>query len=94
VPSIMNLLRDPFERADFNSNTYYDWMVDHIPQVYQAQALVADQIANFVKYPPRQKAASFNLDAVMRQLGPAIAAEKKKEAQAKQEEEREPVLAK
>jgi len=29
-----------------------------------------------VKYPPRQKAASFNLDAVMAQLGPAIAAEK------------------
>jgi hypothetical protein len=25
----MNLRRDPFERAD--SNTYYDWMVDHIP---------------------------------------------------------------
>ena len=33
-----------------------------------------------MKYPPRQKAASFNLDAVMAQLGPAIQAEKAKEA--------------
>ena len=57
--------RDPFERADFNSNTYYDWMVDHVPQLYQVQALVAGQIAEFVKYPPRQKPASFNLDEVL-----------------------------
>ena len=31
VPHIVNLRRDPFERADFNSNTYWDWMVDHVP---------------------------------------------------------------
>ena len=43
-------------------------MIDHVPQLYQCQAIVADQIENFVKYPPRQKAASFNLDAVMAQL--------------------------
>ena len=32
------------------------------------QALVAEQIETFMKFPPRQKPASFNLDAVMRQL--------------------------
>ena len=32
------------------------------------QALVAAQIADFVKYPPRQKPASFNLDGVLRHL--------------------------
>ncbi len=57
-----SLRRDPFERADFNSNVYYDWMINHVPQLYQCQAIVAGQIANYVKYPPRQKAASFNLD--------------------------------
>jgi hypothetical protein len=62
---IYNLRRDPFERADFNSNTYFDWMVDHVPQLYLMQAVVASQIKNFVKYPPRQKPASFNLDAVL-----------------------------
>ncbi len=65
LPYIMNLRRDPFERAQTNSNTYLDWMVDHVPQMYAMQALVASEIANFVKFPPRQKPASFNLDAVL-----------------------------
>jgi arylsulfatase len=82
LPHIFHLRRDPFERASFNSNTYFDWMFDHIPQLYECQDLVAAQIENYVKYPPRQKAASFNLDSVMAQLGPAIKAyaEKRKEA--------------
>jgi arylsulfatase len=82
VPHIFNLRRDPFERADFNSNTYWDWTVDHAPYLYLAQAIVQRQIEDFVKFPPRQKAASFNLDAVMAALGPAMAAEKAKEVQA------------
>jgi arylsulfatase A-like enzyme len=65
VPLIYNLRRDPFERADFNSNTYYDWLMNHVPQLYLMQATVAAEIENFVKFPPRQKPASFNLDAVL-----------------------------
>jgi len=68
LPYIMNLRRDPFERAEYNSNTYMDWLVNHVPQLYLAQEAVAEQIADFVKYPPRQKPASFNLDEVMRQV--------------------------
>ena len=29
VPLIFNLRRDPFERAQHNSNTYFDWMFYH-----------------------------------------------------------------
>jgi len=87
LPHIFSLRRDPFERASYNSNVYFDWMIDHVPQLYQVQGLVQDQIANFVKYPPRQKPASFNLDAVMAQLGPAIKAEKEAEAAAKAKKE-------
>jgi arylsulfatase A-like enzyme len=79
LPKIFSLRRDPFERADFNSNVYWDWMINHVPQLYQCQAIVAAQIENYVKYPPRQKAASFNLDAVMASLGPAEAAYAAKE---------------
>ena len=82
LPYICNLRRDPFERAEFNSNTYLDWMVDHVPQIYMAQAVTAAQIDNYIKYPPRQKAASFNLDTVMASLGPAQAAYKAQEAAA------------
>jgi arylsulfatase len=63
----MNLRRDPFERADFNSNQYWDWNINHIPQLYLMQAVVAEQIQDFAKFPPRQKPASFNLDAVLEQ---------------------------
>ena len=28
---VMNLRCDPFERADFNSNRYWDWALNHVP---------------------------------------------------------------
>ena len=68
APKMFNLRRDPFERADENSNTYWDWLLSHAYLLYGMQALVAQQIDNFVKYPPRQKPASFNLDAVLAQI--------------------------
>ena len=68
IPKMFHLRRDPFERADENSNTYFDWMISHAYIMYMMQAIVAQQIANFKKYPPRQKPASFNLDAVLRTL--------------------------
>ena len=68
VPLIFNLRRDPFERAQHNSNTYYDWMLSHAFLLYEMQALVARELDDFVKYPPRQKPASFNLDEVLRQV--------------------------
>jgi arylsulfatase A-like enzyme len=68
VPKIFNLRRDPFERADENSNTYYDWLLDHAFLLVPTQALVAQQIQSFKEFPPRQKPASFNLDRVLEQL--------------------------
>ena len=68
APKLFNLRRDPFERADESSNTYWDWLLSHTYVVYMMQGLVAAQIDAFRKFPPRQKPASFNLDAVMRTL--------------------------
>jgi len=68
LPHIFNLRRDPFERADFNSNRYWDWVMEHVPQLYLMQAVIAGQIEDFVKFPPRQKPASFNLDSVLQQV--------------------------
>lgn len=68
APKMFNLRQDPFERADENSNTYWDWLISHAYVMYGMQAVVAEQIENFVKFPPRQKPASFNLTTVMRQL--------------------------
>lgn len=68
LPKMFNLRRDPFKRADDNSNTYWDWLISHAYLIYAMQAVVAAQIDEFAAFPPRQKAASFNLDAVKRQL--------------------------
>jgi arylsulfatase len=68
IPKFYNLRLDPFERADFNSNVYWDWVINHVFMIYEMQAVVAGQIADFAKFPPRQKPASFNLDAVLAQV--------------------------
>jgi arylsulfatase A-like enzyme len=70
VPLIFNLRRDPYERAQKTSNTYYDWMLDRAYMLVPAQAYVGNFLATFKEFPPRQKAASFSLDKVMEALVP------------------------
>jgi arylsulfatase A-like enzyme len=68
VPKIFNLRTDPYERADITSNTYYDWLFDHVFLLVPAQDYVGHFLTSFRDYPQRQKAASFNLDEVMEKL--------------------------
>jgi arylsulfatase len=68
VPLIENLRRDPYERAEITSNTYYDWLLDHAYLLVPAQTYVANFMKTFKEFPPRQKAASFSLDQVMEML--------------------------
>jgi arylsulfatase len=68
VPKIFNLRRDPFERADENSNTYWDWLLDHAFILVPIQAYVKQLMETLVAFPPRQKPASFNLDRVIEEL--------------------------
>jgi arylsulfatase len=68
VPKIFNLRTDPYERADITSNTYYDWLFDHVFLLVPAQDYVGQFLMTFKHYPQRQKAASFNLDEVMQKL--------------------------
>ncbi len=68
VPLIFNLRRDPYERAQITSNTYYDWLIDRVFLLVPAQQYVGKFLGTFREYPPRQKAASFSLDKVMETL--------------------------
>ncbi len=68
VPLLFNLRRDPYERATLTSNTYYDWLLDHVFFFVPAQAYVGNFLETFKEFPPRQKAASFSLDQVMEKL--------------------------
>ena len=65
VPLILNLRRDPYERAPLTSNTYYDWLIDRAYLLVPAQAYVGQFLKTLQAYPPRQKAASFSLDQVL-----------------------------
>jgi arylsulfatase len=68
VPKIFNLKTDPYEFADITSNTYWDWVLDHIFVLVPAQALVGEFLATLKEFPPRQKAASFSIDQVVEKL--------------------------
>ena len=68
VPLLFNLRRDPYERGMVTSNTYDDWFLDRPYLLLPAQDFVGDFLKTFDEYPPRQKAASFNLSQVMEKL--------------------------
>jgi arylsulfatase A-like enzyme len=68
VPLIFNLRRDPYERAQITSNTYYDWLIDRVFLLVPAQAYVGEFLKTFQEYPPRQEPASFSLEKVLEKL--------------------------
>jgi arylsulfatase len=68
VPLLFNLRRDPYERATITSNSYYEWLLDRAFLLVPAQAYVAEFLATFEEFPPRQKAASFGIDQVMEKM--------------------------
>jgi len=68
IPYLINLRRDPYEFATITSNTYWDWYLDHVFLLLPATNYVGKFIATFKDYPPRMKAASFNLGDTMEAL--------------------------
>ncbi len=71
-PKLFNLRRDPFERADRDSNTYWDWLIDRIFLMVPAQAFVQKHLQSLLEFPPRQKPSTFNLDRVLEQMRDAM----------------------
>jgi arylsulfatase len=72
MTKLYNLMQDPFERADITSNTYWDWIINHVPQVYMGMGEVTLFVASFKEYPPRSTPPSFNpanmLDETLRDI--------------------------
>ncbi len=83
VPALTNLRLDPFERTGWpqdgtkeGGQQYFDWFKYQFWRFVFVQQLVGKEIQTFLDYPPMQRGASFNLDAVKAELG-----EKMKEAE-------------
>jgi arylsulfatase A-like enzyme len=79
VPTIVNLRLDPFERTSwYKGNTgsfqYWDWYKYEFWRFVFVQQEVAKLAMTAIEFPPMQKGASFNLDAVKEKIAAARAA--------------------
>jgi len=68
VPLLFNLRRDPFEKAQHNSNTYNDWFLDRAFVLVPMQQLAGQFLKTMAEYPPSQTPGSFNLEKVQKQI--------------------------
>jgi arylsulfatase len=72
LPKLFNLRMDPYERADITSNTYWDWYFSRAFMIAASQSIASQVLATFEEFPPRQKAASFNIDQAVEKMNEAI----------------------
>jgi arylsulfatase A-like enzyme len=68
LPALYDLRSDPFERANHESIGYPMWRIERVYLLVPAQAYVANWLASFKEFSPRQKPASFSLEQVMQKL--------------------------
>ena len=78
MPILVNLRLDPFERAGFSqgangSFAYMNWFMYQFWRFVLVQQEVAVYAKSFIDFPPMQKGASFNLEAVKAQIMKAVA---------------------
>ncbi|MGI9326152.1 MAG: arylsulfatase [Pseudomonadales bacterium] len=69
IPKVFNLRRDPFERADTDSNSYNVWWDHKIAAVgVQGRVAVAQFVQTLQQFPPRQRPGTFTVDQIMESL--------------------------
>ncbi len=73
IPLLFNLRRDPYERSNITSNTYWDWYLNHVFLLLPAAEYVGQFLETFEEFPPRQKPGSFTIgdakDKIFSQIG-------------------------
>jgi arylsulfatase A-like enzyme len=73
MPVLVNLRLDPFERTGLTGSlNYFSWFVYEFWRFVLVQQQVAKFGASFIEFPPVQKGATFNLEAVKEQLLKAV----------------------
>jgi arylsulfatase len=81
-PVLTNIRLDPFERTgmyngkDNGSLAYYNWFVLEFWRFVLVQQEIAKAAHSFIEYPPMQKGASFNLEALKSELAKKMEAAK------------------
>jgi arylsulfatase len=73
-PILVNLRLDPFERTGLGGSlAFYNWFAYEFWRFVLVQEVVAQGAQSFIEFPPMQKGASFNMEAVKAQVEKAIA---------------------
>jgi arylsulfatase len=68
-PLLVNLRLDPFERTGLSgSMNYYNWYAYEFWRFVFVKDKVAQEAQTFIEFPPVQKGASFNLEALKQDL--------------------------
>jgi len=68
VPKLFDMRGDPFERADHDVEGYNIWRFDRAYLILPAVNYVAQHLATYQEFPPRQKPGTFNLNRVLETL--------------------------
>ena len=68
LPKLFDMRGDPFERADHEASGYDMWRFDRAYLILPAVDYVAQHLATYKAFPPRQEAGSFNLNKVLETL--------------------------
>ena len=68
LPLLFNLRRDPFERAQHNSNTYHDWMIDRAYVLGPMQVVASRFLMTLKDYPPSQTPGDWSLQSLEKQI--------------------------
>jgi hypothetical protein len=69
IPKVFHLRRDPFERADTDSNSYNVWWDKKIAATAaRARVEVAQFVGSLAQFPPRQRPATFTVDQILESL--------------------------
>ena len=68
IPLLFNLRRDPFEKAQHNSNTYNDWFLDRPFVIVPMTEMAGKFLKTMIDYPPSATAGSFNLSKMQKAI--------------------------
>jgi len=68
LPLLFNLRRDPFEKAQHNSNTYHDWVIDRAFVLGPMQVVASRFLYTLKEYPPSQQPGDWSLSSLEKKI--------------------------
>jgi arylsulfatase len=68
LPLIFNLRRDPFEKAQHDSNTYHDWVIDRAYILGPMQTVASKFLMTLKDFPPSQAPGDWSLSSLEKRI--------------------------